>query len=96
MIRSENGEKVDVVTRSSICDGKSNMDLMKPINISSDRLAPDNPFTAVEMGKLWATYIGSSMSNRILQYFLKNVEDEYIKTLLENGLALIPLTLFSL
>jgi hypothetical protein len=69
---------------------------MKPINISSDRLAPDNPFTAVEMGKLWATYIGSSMSNRILQYFLKNVEDEYIKTLLENGLALIPLTLFSL
>jgi hypothetical protein len=28
------------------------------------------------------------MSNRILQYFLKNVEDEYIKTLLENGLAL--------
>jgi hypothetical protein len=64
------------------------MDLMKPININSDKLAPETHFTAVEMGKLWATYVGNSMSNKILQYFLKNVEDEDIKTLVENGLAL--------
>jgi hypothetical protein len=64
------------------------MDIMKPINISSSRLSPDNPFTAVEMGKLWATYVGNSMSNRILKYFLKHVEDEDIKVLLENSLAL--------
>lgn len=61
------------------------MDLMKPIHISSDKLSPDQPFTAIELGKLWATYIGNSMSNRILSYFLKNVEDEHVKILLENG-----------
>ncbi|WHZ05522.1 DUF3231 family protein [Neobacillus sp. YX16] len=61
------------------------MDLLKPINISSDKLSPDQPFSAIELGKLWATYLGNSMSNRILSYFLKNVEDEYVKTLLENG-----------
>jgi hypothetical protein len=61
------------------------MDLMKPINISSDKLSPDQPFTAIELGKLWATYLGNSMSNRILSYFLKNVEDEHVKILLENG-----------
>jgi spore coat protein CotF len=61
------------------------MDLLKSINISSDKLSPNQPFTAVELGKLWATYLGNSMSNRILSYFLKNVEDEHVKTLLENG-----------
>ncbi|TDL74292.1 DUF3231 family protein [Rhodococcus qingshengii] len=61
------------------------MDLMKPINISSDKLSPAQPFTAIELGKLWATYLGNSMSNRILSYFLKNVEDEHVKILLENG-----------
>jgi hypothetical protein len=64
------------------------MELMKPINISADKLSEDSPMTAVEMGKLWATYVGNSMSNQILKYFLKNVEDKDIKTLLENGLTL--------
>jgi hypothetical protein len=64
------------------------MEIMKPINISSSKLSPDNPFTAVEMGKLWATYVGNSMSYQILKYFLKHVEDEDIKVLLENSLAL--------
>jgi hypothetical protein len=61
---------------------------MKPINISSSKLSPDNPFTAVEMGKLWATYVGNSMSYQILKYFLKHVDDDDIKLLLENSLAL--------
>jgi hypothetical protein len=64
------------------------MELMKPINISSTKLSPDNPFTAVEMGKLWATYVGNSMSNQILKYFLKHVDDDDIRILLENSLAL--------
>jgi hypothetical protein len=64
------------------------MELMKPINISAEKLSKNNPLTAVEMGKLWATYVGNSMSNRILKYFLEHIEDEDIKTLLENGLAL--------
>jgi hypothetical protein len=65
------------------------MDLIKPINIKVDKLSPDQPLTAVEMGKLWATYVGNSMTKGILQYFLKNVKDEDIKLLLENGLRLI-------
>jgi hypothetical protein len=64
------------------------MELMKPINISSTKLSSDNPFTAVEMGKLWATYVGNSMSNQILKYFLKHVDDDDIRILLENSLAL--------
>ncbi|WP_462409845.1 DUF3231 family protein [Neobacillus sp. Marseille-QA0830] len=61
------------------------MDLIKPININASKLTPDNPMTAVEVGKMWATYVGNSMSNRILSYYLRNVEDEDIKTLLENS-----------
>jgi hypothetical protein len=64
------------------------MELMKPINISSTKLSPDNPFTAVEMGKLWATYVGNSMTNQILKYFLKHVDDDDIRDLLENSLTL--------
>jgi hypothetical protein len=64
------------------------MEIMKPINIRASKLSSDNPFTAVEMGKLWVTYVGNSMSNQILKYFLKHVEDEDIKVLLENSLAL--------
>ena len=40
------------------------------------------------MGKLWATYMGNSMGKCILGYYLKNVQDEDIKTLLENALNL--------
>ncbi|MGM0899504.1 MAG: DUF3231 family protein [Bacillota bacterium] len=65
------------------------MDLIKPINIKVEKLSPEQPLTSVEMGKLWVTYVGNSMTKGILQYFLKNVKDEDIKVLLENGLRLI-------
>ncbi|MFP7474253.1 DUF3231 family protein [Niallia taxi] len=64
------------------------MDILKPININTEQLSEKNPLTSVEMGKLWATYIGNSMSSQILKYFLQHCNDQYIKTLLENGLAL--------
>lgn len=44
--------------------------------------------TAAEMGKLWATYMGNSMSKWILRYFLKHVNDPEIKKLLEHALSL--------
>lgn len=44
--------------------------------------------TSAEMGKLWATYIGNSMSKCVISYYLKHVEDKDIKTLLENALKL--------
>jgi hypothetical protein len=65
------------------------MDLIKPINIKVEKLSPNQPLTSAEMGKLWVTYVGNSMTKGILQYFLKNVKDEDIKTLLTNGLRLI-------
>ncbi|WP_404328793.1 DUF3231 family protein [Mesobacillus maritimus] len=65
------------------------MDLIKPINIKVEKLSPEQPLTSVEMGKLWVTYVGNSMTKGILQYFLNNVKDEDIKVLLENGLRLI-------
>ncbi|HYK74746.1 MAG TPA: DUF3231 family protein [Pseudoneobacillus sp.] len=64
------------------------MDVIKPINLSTKELDEIQPLTSVEMGKLWATYVGNSMSSQILSYFLQHCEDEYIRTLLENGLAL--------
>ncbi|MGV3467275.1 MAG: DUF3231 family protein [Heyndrickxia sp.] len=64
------------------------MDTIKPIELSSYKTSTDEPLTAAEMGKLWATYMGNSMAKCILSYFLKNVEDKDIKTLLENALTL--------
>jgi hypothetical protein len=64
------------------------MDVLKPINLSTNELDETHPLTSVEMGKLWATYTGNSMSIQILSYFLQHCDDEYTKKLLENALAL--------
>jgi len=61
---------------------------LKPLDINPKILSETQPLTTFEMGKLWATYMGNSMSIQILSYFLQHCEDENIKTLLENGLAL--------
>lgn len=42
--------------------------------------------TSAEMGKLWATYMGNSMSTCVLNYFLQHVENQDIKSVLENAL----------
>ncbi|WP_258000260.1 DUF3231 family protein [Bacillus sp. Marseille-P3661] len=44
--------------------------------------------TSSEMGKLWAIYIGNTMSTCILSYYLRCVEDQDIKKVLENALQL--------
>lgn len=64
------------------------MNVLKPLNIDPKSSDETNPLSSFEMGKLWATYIGNSMSIQILSYFLEHCEDEDIKRLLENGLAL--------
>lgn len=43
---------------------------------------------SAEIGKLWATYMGNSMSKYVLRYFLQHVDDEEIKKVLENALNL--------
>jgi hypothetical protein len=64
------------------------MNVMKPLNLNPTLLEETQPLSTFEMGKLWATYMGNSMSIQILSYFLHHCEDEEIRLLLENGLAL--------
>ncbi|MEH7309082.1 DUF3231 family protein, partial [Neobacillus drentensis] len=60
-------------------------DPITPINLNPINLCPSAKLTAPEMGKLWATYVGNSMSNQILKYYLQHCEDDLIRTLLENA-----------
>lgn len=64
------------------------MKIIKPIKSGSYKTNIDEPLTSVEMGKLWATYMGNSMSKCILSYYLQHVNDNDIKKLLENALKL--------
>ncbi|WP_175640360.1 DUF3231 family protein [Metabacillus schmidteae] len=61
---------------------------MKPIKVGSYKTSTNERLTSAELGKLWATYMGNSMSKCILNYYLQHVEDKDIKTLLENALKL--------
>lgn len=56
----------------------------------SDLLAQENndKLSSAEQGKLWATYVGNTMSVCVLSYMLKHVEDQEIKSILENALHL--------
>lgn len=64
------------------------MNTIKPIKIGSHKSSPNEPLTSAEVAKLWATYMGNSMSRCILSYYLQHVEDEDIKALLKNALHL--------
>lgn len=60
----------------------------KPIKLGGKKSSSSGKLSSAEMGKLWATYMGNSMSKCILSYFLQHVEDNDIKTLLDNALSL--------
>ncbi|MDR6884111.1 DUF3231 family protein [Bacillus sp. 3255] len=64
------------------------METIKPIKIKSTASTTYEKLTSAEMGKLWATYVGNSMSKCILSYYLHHVEDEDVKKLLEHALKL--------
>lgn len=64
------------------------MQTIKPIKLSSNKTNITEKLTSAEMGKLWATYMGNDMAKYILSYFLQHVDDEDIKTLVENALKL--------
>lgn len=64
------------------------MKVMKPLKINPKITGGTQPLTTFEMGKLWATYMGNSMSTQILRYFLHHCDDGDIRLLLENGIAL--------
>lgn len=64
--------------------------MIKPMKISKkpDETDSDDKLTAAEMGKLWATYMGNSMSKCVLNYYLNHVDDPDINKVLENALSL--------
>lgn len=44
--------------------------------------------TSAEIGKLWATYIGNTMAECVLSYYLKHTDDQSIKKVVESALNL--------
>ncbi|MGG5254072.1 DUF3231 family protein [Neobacillus sp. SM06] len=65
------------------------METNEPIELSAkEKNKVYDKLTSVEMGKLWATYMGNSMSVCVLSYYLKHVEDEEINNVLETVLNL--------
>ncbi len=69
-------------------EGDVILQTIKPIKLGSNKSGSNEKLGSAEMGKLWATYMGNSMSKCILSYYLQHVEDSDIKTLLENALKL--------
>ncbi len=67
------------------------MDIIQPKKIVTRRTTNPNKnevINSAEIGKLWATYMGNSMSKYVLMYYLQHVDDEEIKGILENALNL--------
>ncbi|PKR86520.1 DUF3231 family protein [Heyndrickxia camelliae] len=48
----------------------------------------DKHLTAAEMGKLWASYMGNSLGKCVLSYYLRHVDDQDIKSILEYAYSL--------
>lgn len=64
------------------------MQTIKPIKLGTTKTSLNEKLGSAEMGKLWATYMGNSMSKCIISYYLQHVKDPDIRTLLENALKL--------
>ncbi len=73
-------------TIKNVCEGAFTLKTIKPIKLGSPKASLKEKLTSAEMGKLWATYSGNSMSKCILSYYLQHVDDKDIKVLLENAL----------
>src|SRR5688500_8775852 len=65
------------------------MKTIKPIRITSKLTGqPVEKLTSAEMGKLWAVYMGNTMSKCVISYYLQHVNDKDIKEILKNALNL--------
>jgi Protein of unknown function (DUF3231) len=61
------------------------MDTNEPLNVVKSSSSQEK-LISTEMGKLWATYMGNTMSRCVLQYYLQHVEDKDIKKVVEDAL----------
>lgn len=62
--------------------------LIKISDYQKSNTPHNEKLTAAELGKLWATYIGNSMSKLVLNYYLQHVDDQEIKGVIEHSLKL--------
>ncbi|WP_419887407.1 DUF3231 family protein [Neobacillus niacini] len=63
------------------------MKTIKPIKLTSKLTdQPVEKLTSAEMGKLWAVYMGNTMSKCVISYYLQHVDDKDIKEILKNAL----------
>jgi hypothetical protein len=73
------------------------MGTIKPIKIQIKGTNPINEkLTSAEMGKLWATYTGNTLSKCVLSYYLQHVEDQDIKKVVNNALNITETILKSI
>lgn len=64
------------------------METIKPTKPESKRKDTHEKLTSTEMGKLWATYMGNTMSQCVLTYYLRHVDDNDINKVLQDALEL--------
>ncbi|MGO0063012.1 DUF3231 family protein [Brevibacillus fluminis] len=64
------------------------METIQDVQTGTSTQAEHDKLTSAEQGKLWATYIGNTMSVCVLSYMANHVEDKEIKMVLQNALHL--------
>lgn len=65
------------------------MEPLEPYKAVETLANQNEKLTSAEMGKLWAVYMGNSMSRCVITYFLQHVGDQDIKKLLDHALNLV-------
>ncbi|WP_218094445.1 DUF3231 family protein [Paenibacillus solanacearum] len=61
---------------------------MKSNRAATTKNDRDDQLTAAEIGKLWATYMGNTMASCVLRYYLQNVDDSDIRSILDEAVQL--------
>lgn len=61
---------------------------LQPLHNSLTKGNVTDKLTSAEVGKLWATYMGNSMANRIFPFYLRNVDDTEIRSVVEKAYRL--------
>ncbi|TYP79308.1 DUF3231 family protein [Paenibacillus methanolicus] len=56
--------------------------------LHADQSDTDQKLTEAEQGKLWATYIGNTMSICVLSYMARHAKDREIKEIVNHALGL--------
>ncbi|NSL50999.1 DUF3231 family protein [Calidifontibacillus erzurumensis] len=62
------------------------MESITPLLTKADEMQNKTNLNSAELGKLWASYVGNTLSKGVLSYFSQHVTDETIKTIVQKAL----------